>query len=87
MACAKAEAFRAINELVGKMSPVLRQAFMMVYYDELTIEEAGALLGVTAGTFKSREPIPQRGNLGSSSSLAIPLLRLCLLLERQWISC
>jgi len=54
MACAKAEAFRAINELVGKMSPVLRQAFMMVYYDELTIEEAGALLGVTAGTFKSR---------------------------------
>ncbi len=36
------------------MSPVLRQAFTMAYYDELSIEEAGALLGVSAGTFKSR---------------------------------
>jgi RNA polymerase sigma factor (sigma-70 family) len=54
MACAEAESFRAIDELLGKMRPVLRQAFTMVYYDELSIEEAGAMLGVTAGTFKSR---------------------------------
>jgi RNA polymerase sigma-70 factor, ECF subfamily len=54
MACAEAETFRTIDELLGKMRPVLRQAFTMVYYDELSAEEAGALLGVTAGTFKSR---------------------------------
>jgi len=37
-----------------QMSPVLRQAFTMAYYHEPSIEEAGALLGVSAGTFKSR---------------------------------
>ncbi len=26
----------------------------MAYYDELSFEEAGAVLGVTTGTFKSR---------------------------------
>jgi hypothetical protein len=54
MACAEAETFRTIDELLGKMRPLLRQAFTMAYYDELSVEEAGALLGVTAGTFKSR---------------------------------
>ena len=54
MACAEAETFRVIDELLRKMSPVLRQAFTMAYYDEMSVEEAGALLGVTAGTFKSR---------------------------------
>jgi DNA-directed RNA polymerase specialized sigma24 family protein len=33
---------------------VLRQAFTMTYYDELSCEEAGAVLGVPARTFKSR---------------------------------
>jgi hypothetical protein len=36
------------------MSPLLRQAFTLAYYDELSFAEAGAVLGVTAGTFKSR---------------------------------
>jgi RNA polymerase sigma-70 factor (ECF subfamily) len=54
MACAEAETFRTIDELLGKMRPLLRQAFTMVNYDELSVEEAGDLLGVTAGTFKSR---------------------------------
>ena len=54
MACAEAETFRTIDELLGKMRPLLRQAFTMVCYDELSVEEAGDLLGVTAGTFKSR---------------------------------
>jgi RNA polymerase sigma-70 factor (ECF subfamily) len=54
MACAEAETFRWIDKLLAKMSPALRQAFTMAYYDELSIEEAGALLGVTAGTFKAR---------------------------------
>jgi len=54
MACAEAETFRAIDELLGEMSPVLRQAFTMAYYEELSAKEAGTLLGVAAGTFKSR---------------------------------
>ena len=54
MACAEAETFRWIDELLVKMSPVLQQAFTMTYYDELSIEEAGAMLGVTASRFKSR---------------------------------
>jgi RNA polymerase sigma-70 factor (ECF subfamily) len=54
MACAEAETFRSIDELLQKMSPLLGQAFTMAYYDELSFEEAGAVLGVTAGTFKSR---------------------------------
>jgi RNA polymerase sigma-70 factor (ECF subfamily) len=53
-ACAEAETFRSIDELLRKMSPLLRQAFTMAYYDELSLEEASSVLGVTPGTFKSR---------------------------------
>jgi RNA polymerase sigma-70 factor (ECF subfamily) len=42
MVCAEAETFRAIDELLRKMNPVLRQAFTMAYYDEMSVEEAGA---------------------------------------------
>jgi RNA polymerase sigma-70 factor, ECF subfamily len=48
------ETFQRIDVLLGKMSPLLRQAFTMTHYDELSNEEGGALLGVTTGTFKSR---------------------------------
>jgi len=51
---AEEETFQLIDVLLGKMSPTLRQAFTMTYYDEMSSQEAGALLGVTAGTFKSR---------------------------------
>ncbi len=54
MVYAEEETFRSIDVLLGKMSPALRQAFTMTYYDELSREEAGALLGITTGTFKSR---------------------------------
>jgi RNA polymerase sigma-70 factor (ECF subfamily) len=54
MVCAEAETFRAIDKLLGEMNPVLRQAFTIAYYQELSAKEAGALLGVTAGTFKAR---------------------------------
>ncbi len=54
MACAQAETIRSIDALLQKMSPVLRQAFTMTYYGELSCEEAGAVLGVPPRTFKSR---------------------------------
>jgi RNA polymerase sigma-70 factor, ECF subfamily len=54
MVYAERETFQWIEVRLGTMSPILRQAITMTYYDELSNEEAGALLGVTTGTFKSR---------------------------------
>jgi RNA polymerase sigma-70 factor (ECF subfamily) len=54
MVHAERETFECINRILGKMNPVLRQAFTMTYYDELSGQEACAVLGVSAGTFKAR---------------------------------
>lgn len=54
MIYAERETFQLIDEKLGKLRPVLRQAFTMTYYDELSGSEACALLGVTSGTFKAR---------------------------------
>src|ERR1700745_2557347 len=52
MVYAESETLQWVEVRLGTMSPILRQAFMMTYYDELSNEEAGALLGVTPGTFQ-----------------------------------
>jgi RNA polymerase sigma-70 factor, ECF subfamily len=54
MVHAEREALQFIDGILGKMKPVLRQAFTMTYYDELSGPEACAVLGVSAGTFKAR---------------------------------
>ena len=54
MAYAEKEALERIDAVVAKMRPTLRQAFTMTYYDERSIHEASALLGISRGTFKSR---------------------------------
>jgi len=54
MMYAEEETYQLIDVLLRRMSPLLRQAFTMTYYQEMSNEEAGALLGVTMGTFKSR---------------------------------
>jgi RNA polymerase sigma-70 factor (ECF subfamily) len=54
MVHADRETLRLIDGILGKMKPVLRQAFTMTYYDELSGPETCALLGVSAGTFKAR---------------------------------
>jgi RNA polymerase sigma-70 factor (ECF subfamily) len=54
MMYAEEETLQLIDVLLGRMRPLLRQAFTMTYYQEMSSEEAGALLGVTTGTFKSR---------------------------------
>ena len=54
MVYAERETFRFINEALGKMTPALRQAFTMTYYDEMSGPEACALLGVSSAAFKSR---------------------------------
>jgi len=54
MVYAELETFQFINEALGKMKPVLRQAFTMIYCDEMSGLEARALLGVSSAAFKSR---------------------------------
>ena len=54
MVYAEREAFQFINEALGKMKPVLRQALTMTYYDEMSGPEARAVLGASTAAFKSR---------------------------------
>jgi RNA polymerase sigma-70 factor (ECF subfamily) len=51
---AERETFDFINRILEKMRPALRQAFTMTYYEELSAQEACAMLGVSCGTFKAR---------------------------------
>jgi RNA polymerase sigma-70 factor (ECF subfamily) len=48
------ETLQLINERLGDMKPLLRQAFIMIHFKELSIPEACALLGVPSSTFKAR---------------------------------
>ena len=54
MVHAERETLHLIDGILGKMNPVLRQAFTMTYFDELSGPETCAVLGVSAGTFKAR---------------------------------
>jgi len=54
MVHAERETLQLVDDILGKMKPVLRQAFTMTYFDELSGPEACAMLGVSAGTFKAR---------------------------------
>jgi len=51
---AERETFDFINEILGKMKPVLRQAYTMTYFEELSGPEACALLGISSAAFKAR---------------------------------
>ena len=48
------ETLQLIDGILGKMKPMLRQAFTLTYFDELSGAEACAVLGVSSGTFKAR---------------------------------
>jgi RNA polymerase sigma-70 factor, ECF subfamily len=54
MSYAEEETFQLVDVLLEKMSPILRQAFTITYYDEMSNREACALLGITTEAFKSR---------------------------------
>jgi len=51
---AERETLQFIDEKVAKLKPVLRQAFTMTHYDDLSRSEACVMLGVSSGTFKAR---------------------------------
>ena len=54
MAHGEQETLQLINERLGNMKPLLRQAFSMIHFEELSIRDACALLGVSSSTFKAR---------------------------------
>jgi DNA-directed RNA polymerase specialized sigma24 family protein len=54
MIFAERETFQFIIETLGKFKPTLRHAFTMTYFDEMSVAEARALLGVSTAAFKSR---------------------------------
>jgi RNA polymerase sigma-70 factor (ECF subfamily) len=54
MIFAQQETFQHVDVLLNKMNPMLRQAFTMTYFDELSSKQAVAQLGVTKENFKSR---------------------------------
>jgi RNA polymerase sigma factor (sigma-70 family) len=75
MMYAKEETLQLIDVLLGRMSPVLRQAFTMTYYQELSTQEAATLLGVTTGTFKSRLLRARRHLMKQASRLILSPIR------------
>jgi RNA polymerase sigma-70 factor (ECF subfamily) len=73
---AERETLQLIDGVLGKMKPVLQQAFAMTYYDELSRAEASAVLGVSVGTFKARLFRARRQVLDQAQwSLVAPILR------------
>ena len=54
MVHAERETLQFIDGILGKMKPILRQAFTMTYFDELSSPEACALLSISCATFKAR---------------------------------
>jgi RNA polymerase sigma-70 factor (ECF subfamily) len=76
MVHAERETLQFIDGILGKMKPVLRQAFTMTYFDELSGAEACAMLGVSAGTFKARLFRARRQLLNHAQrALAAPVRR------------
>jgi RNA polymerase sigma-70 factor (ECF subfamily) len=76
MVCAEGETFQLIDALLAKMNPVLRQAFTMTYYHEMSSREACVLLNVSTGTFKSRLFRARRHLMHlAQRSLVVPIRR------------
>jgi RNA polymerase sigma factor (sigma-70 family) len=51
---AERETLQFIDERLKEMKPVLREAFKLTYYGDLSGAEASAVQGVSSGTFKAR---------------------------------
>jgi RNA polymerase sigma-70 factor, ECF subfamily len=72
---AERETLQFIDGALGKMKPVLRQAFTMAYFDELSGLEASAMLGVSTGIFKARLFRARRQLLGRTERAVVTPIR------------
>jgi len=73
---AERETLQFINEKLAKLTPMLREAFTMTYFDDLSGAEACAVLGVSSGAFKARIFRARRQLSGQTErALVIPIRR------------
>ena len=84
---AERETFQFIDEKLGKLKPLLRQAFTMTYYDELSGPEACAVLGVSAGTFKARLFRARRQVLDRTKRTLVAPIHMTTLSASKFLKC
>jgi RNA polymerase sigma-70 factor, ECF subfamily len=87
MVHAERETVECINRILGKMNPVLRQAFTMTYYEELSGQEACAVLGVSAGTFKARLFRARRQVLDQTERILVAPIHKTTLSAAEFLKC
>jgi RNA polymerase sigma-70 factor (ECF subfamily) len=54
LAYSQAESHEILEAHLRELNPLLREAVIMTYYDELSITEASSAIGVPPGTYKAR---------------------------------
>jgi RNA polymerase sigma-70 factor, ECF subfamily len=54
LAYSRAESYEILEAHMKKLNPLLREAIVTTYYDELSVIEASSALGVSLGTYKAR---------------------------------
>ena len=84
---AERETLQFIDEKLGKLKPVLRQAFTMTYYDDLSGAEACAMLGVSSGTFKARLFRARRQVLDQTERTLVAPLHNTILSASEFLKC
>jgi RNA polymerase sigma-70 factor (ECF subfamily) len=82
---AERETLQFIDEKLRELKPVLREAFTMTYYDDLSGAEACAVLGVSSGTFKARLFRAKRKLLDRTERARVtPIRRTAALSSKAW---
>jgi RNA polymerase sigma-70 factor, ECF subfamily len=54
LAYSRAESYEILETHLKELNPLLREAVVTTYYDELSVAEASSAIGVPAGTYKAR---------------------------------
>jgi RNA polymerase sigma-70 factor (ECF subfamily) len=75
--CAESEMHRLLRQIVGQLSPPLREAIQLRDFDGLTTSEAAHLLGVPEGTIKARvsrarTQMKRHANFGLKRTALVP---------------
>jgi RNA polymerase sigma-70 factor, ECF subfamily len=54
LAYSRAESYEILDTHLKELDPLLREAVVTTYYDELSVTEASSVVGVRPGTYKAR---------------------------------